>query len=128
MSKEKLTSKCWMITLWNPLEAERLKTKCHLVDYMCVGEELCPHTMRCHYHLYIEFCKQYTISSVKSILKSKEIHCEIARLGREQCVSYCLKDGKCFFQYERPSRELTPEICEDIFDVFNIKLNHKVKP
>lgn len=118
MNKPK--SKNWMITLWDFNDANVLRCKKHLFKYCVIGKEICPHTQSLHFHSFIEFSKEYSISSVKSIIKSKQSHCEIARLGRDACKSYCLKDGECFFHYEEPTTDEDPE---DVFDVFGIKLN-----
>jgi hypothetical protein len=109
-----------MITLWDFNDCTRIQSKNHLMKYVIIGKEICPYTQKLHFHAYIEFKKDYSISSVKSIIKSKEIHCEIARLNREACSSYCIKE-ECFFQYEEPTSEASSE---DIFDVFGIKLKH----
>jgi len=118
---DKPKSKNWMITLWDFNDVMRLRVKTHLTNYIVVGKEICPHTSSLHFHAYIEFSKEYSISSVKSVIKCKKSHCEIARLGREACKAYCLKDGECFFHYQKPERDI--ESPEDIFNVFDIKCN-----
>lgn len=118
---DKPKSKNWMITLWDFNDANKLRDKIHLCKYIVIGMERCPHTASLHFHAYIEFSKEYSISSVKSILKCKKSHCEIARLNRDACKSYCLKDGECHYQYEEPTTDEDPE---DVFDIFGIKLKH----
>lgn len=112
----------WMITLWDFNEAIRFNQKKHLMKYVIIGEETCPTTLKLHYHAYVEFLKEYSISSVKSILKCKDIHCEIARLCRETCTGYTIKDGNVVFKYEKwEDSPLLKQDHKNIFDQFPIE-------
>lgn len=120
-----IKEKRWMITLWDFNVVNNLRNKIHLLDYIAIGKEICPTTQSLHFHAYLETKKAYSLSSIKSILKCKTAHVEIARLSRDACVHYCLKDGECFFQYCNDKSE---EEEEDIFDIFNIDPKKRKAP
>lgn len=90
--EESKKSDRWMITLWDFNVASRIKK--HLCYMYVVGEEYAPTTGKLHFHLYIEFKKEYNMGSVKKVLGDKTCHCEIAVKEREACVAYCIKGNE----------------------------------
>lgn len=84
----------WCFTCWDFNSVMWFKAnKLHLTRMMIVGQEICPTTQKLHFQGYVEFAKEYNLSSVKRIWCDRETHWEIAIKPYAACVGYCAKDG-----------------------------------
>ncbi len=74
-------------------EDKLLGTECRFIVFQ---QEICPTTRRKHYQGYVEFEKQVSMSSAKSVLGYDHIHIERRRGNQSQAIEYSTKeDTRC---------------------------------
>lgn len=107
----KLKSKRWCFTCWDFNSVMWWKAhKMHLVRVMVVGREVCPTTKKLHFQGYIEFAKEYELSSVKRIWLDNETHWEIAKENENACIKYCAKEGDLIINHNVLSNYLKRDL------------------
>lgn len=97
------------------------KINLKLVEYIVWQKELCPQTKLEHYQGYVEFKRGYTLGTIKTIFKSKEIHIELARESREVNRLYCTKNQSYANKRFEYGGQLDTGIFDELDDVFNLK-------
>lgn len=101
----------WCFTCWDFNSVMWFKAhKLHLTRMMIVGQEICPMSKKLHFQGYVEFVKEYDLSSVKRIWPDLETHWETARENDKACIAYCSKDGNLVVQHNVLSNYLKRDI------------------
>lgn len=104
-------SKRWCFTCWDFNSVMWFKThKLHLTRMMICGQEVCPTTQKLHFQGYVEFVKEYNLSSVKRIWCDKETHWEIAKSDDKANIAYCSKEGNLIVNHNVLSNYLKRDI------------------
>lgn len=76
------------------------------VTYIIYHREKCPTTGKYHFHIYVEFDKQYVFSTIKDIFNDNTIHIERRRGTVTQAIDYVLKDKNEFEPIEHGERKV----------------------
>lgn len=85
------------------------------VEYMIVGEEICPKTKNKHHQGYVVFNNQRSFESVKKKLKG--FHIEASKKCALANIRYCEKDGNLIYEIgQRPKGQGARTDIKDIFD------------
>lgn len=69
----------------------KLQVMAREADYMICGNEVCESTGRLHWQGYIMFRRPTSEFKVRSMMG--QAHIEIMSSSRDQCISYCMKEG-----------------------------------
>lgn len=78
----------WCFTSYEPICLDNFEQK---MKYIVYQDEICPKTNRLHRQGYVQLKKDHTLTGVKKIFNSKEIHLEQQKGTNEQARDYCLK-------------------------------------
>lgn len=91
-----------MTTRWN---AHRMKMHKDVAYYICQREK-CPDTGKLHWHDYIEFKRQLTLSQIQEIIGDPTAHIECRRGSQQQAITYCSKaDTRVEGPYEEGTKK-----------------------
>ncbi len=64
------------------------------IQYIIIGEEICPETKRPHLQGYCELDKKKSLKKIKEMFDDDTVHVE-KRFGTQaEAIKYCMKDGK----------------------------------
>lgn len=100
MSQKRFRNWCFTLNNYTPIHFEDIKKiNC---KYLLMGKEVAPTTQTPHLQGYICFKNAKTLSSVKLLFPSDQIHLEPAKGNSQQNYEYCTKGGDFYEAGERP--------------------------
>lgn len=97
------------------------KVNLNLFDYIVWQKEIQPNMKLEHYQGYAEFKRKYTLGTIKTIFKSKNIHIEEAKHSREVNRLYCTKNQSYANKRFEFGGQLDTGIFDELDDVFNLQ-------
>lgn len=88
------------------------------IDYLIIGEEICPDTGNIHHQGYVEFCQNMRIKALQKTFGTDKIHWEKRMGSASQARNYCMKDKK--YQEWGEFKERNPGKRTDLDEVRNM--------